>query len=59
MNAIKTAVVKTKNTVVKHRAKITFVATTVVMLKLNSVAQRDQMNFIESKGLMDEYLRPE
>ena len=59
MQNIKQTANTVKNTVVKHRAKIAAVATVVVMVKLNQVAQRDQLAFITEKGLLEEYLTPE
>lgn len=59
MHNIKQTANLVKNTVVKHRAKIAAVATVVVMVKLNQVAQREQLAFITEKGLLEEYLTPE
>lgn len=59
MHNIKQTANTVKNTVIKHRAKIAAVATVVVMVKLNQVAQAEQMDFIKSKGLLEEYLTPE
>ncbi len=59
MHNIKQTANTVKNTVIKHRAKIAAVTTFVVMVKLNQVAQRDQLAFITEKGLLEEYLTPE
>lgn len=59
MNKIKNTAVKTKDLIVKHRAKIAAAATIVVMAKLNSMVNGDQLAFIESKGLTEEYFNPE
>lgn len=59
MHNIKQTANTVKNTVVKHRAKIAAVTTFVVMVKLNQVAQAEQLNFITEKGLLEEYLTPE
>lgn len=50
---------RTKSFVSRHRVALAVIGTIVVMGKLNQYAQREQMSFIESKGLMDEYLNPE
>lgn len=59
MHNIKQTANTVKNTVVKHRAKIAAIATVVVMVKLNQMAQREQLAFITEKGLLEEYLTPE
>lgn len=59
MHNIKQTANTVKNTVIKHRAKIAAVTTFVVMVKLNQVAQREQLAFITEKGLLEEYLTPE
>ena len=59
MHNIKQTANTVKNTVIKHRAKIAAVTTFVVMVKLNQMAQAEQLDFIKSKGLLEEYLTPE
>lgn len=59
MHNIKQTANNAKNIIVKHRAKIAAVATVVVMVKLNQMAQAEQLDFITSKGLLEEYLTPE
>lgn len=52
-------IARTKAFVSRHRVIIAVVGTIYVMGKLQGAAQRDQMNFIESEGLLDKYLNPE
>lgn len=56
---IKTKAVKLKDTVVKHRAKIAVAVTFIVMAKLNLSTQAEQLDFIASKGLLQEYFTPD
>lgn len=46
---------KVKNHVVRHRAKYATVATTVVMVKLQTDAVNRFNDFLKEKGLYEEY----
>lgn len=60
MNPVKKTASATKNFVVKHRTAIavtvTAATTAVVMDKLRGAALHDHVEFLEEKGLKDEYL---
>lgn len=56
MNKIKKVAKASKNFVVKHKLAIGVVTTAVICTKLNTNANRNILEFLESKDLTEEFM---